>query len=124
MMLLNIVINAVILMVAIKAFTDEDVGFGSSAILGIGASIIAVLLLFGLANVIGGIPALIVASIITAALIGVAVSAMYGIEIKRSMLVGVIFMVANIAVGFFFSAVKDRATATAELFESVQSVFC
>lgn len=99
--MLGIAIDAFVLMVLLKTINGEDIGFGTSIVVALVASIGATLLAIGLAAVMG-IAGIAVAAIIAASLLGVAVSAMFGVEIKRSFLIGGIFMVVHIGVGIGF----------------------
>lgn len=99
--MLGIAIDALVLMVLLKTINDDDIGFGTSLVVAIVASIGTTLLAIGLASVMG-IAGIAVAGIIAAALLGVAVSALFGVEIKRSFLIGAIFMVAHIGIGIGF----------------------
>jgi len=99
--MLGIAIDALVLMVLLKAINDEDIGFGTSVVVALVASIGTTVLAFGLMSVMG-ITGIVVAGVIAAALLGVAVSALFGVEIKRSFLIGIIFMVVHIgfSIGF------------------------
>lgn len=99
--MIGIAIDALVLMVLLKTMNDDDVGFGTSILVSIVASIGTGLLAFGLGSVMG-IAGVLLAAIIAAALLGVAVSALFGVEIKRSFLIGAIFMVVHIVIGVGF----------------------
>ena len=94
--MLLIALDAVVLMFLLKTVNDEDIGFFAAIILAlvgaIGTSIVAALLVTAL-----GFFGVIVAALVAAALLGVAVSALYGVEIKRSLMIGGIFTVVHIA---------------------------
>jgi hypothetical protein len=100
--MLGIAIDAIVLMVLLKTIVSEDVGIGTLVLLSLAVSIGTSLLAFGLATVMG-VLGILVAAVIAAALLGVAVSALFGSEIKRSLLVGAIFMVVHLGVGIAFS---------------------
>lgn len=99
--MLGIAIDAVVLMVLLKAVNDEDVGFGTSFLVALAASIGTAVLAIALAAMIG-VAGIVIAAVIAAAILGAAVSAMFGMEIKRAFLVGGLFMLVHIgvAVGF------------------------
>lgn len=99
--MLGIILDAVVLIVLLKVVVDEDVDFTTAIILALGASIGTFALAVGLVIVMGFV-GVILAAIIAAAAIGVAVSALFGAEIKRSFLVGILFVVVHvgIAIGF------------------------
>jgi hypothetical protein len=99
--MLGIAIDALVLMVLLKTVNDEDVGFGISIIVALVASIGTTILAIGLAAVMG-IAGIALAALIAAVLLGIAVSALFGVEIKRSFLIGAIFMVVHIGVGIGF----------------------
>ena len=99
--MLGIAIDALVLMILLKAINDDDIGFGTSAVVALVASIGTTLLAVGLTAVMG-VAGIAVAGLIAAALLGVAVSALFGVEIKRSFLIGAIFMVIHIGVGILF----------------------
>jgi hypothetical protein len=99
--MLGIAIDALVLMVLLKTISEEDIGFGTAIIVGLVVSIGTALLAIGLAALMG-IAGVVVAAIIAAALLGIAVSAMFGVEIKRSFLIAGIFMLVHIGVGIGF----------------------
>jgi hypothetical protein len=86
--MLPIIIDAVALIALLKVVSDEEVGFGAACLL----SIVALALIAGI-----GFAGILAAAVIAAALFGLAVSAMYGVEIKRSLLIGGVFVVVHIA---------------------------
>ena len=102
--MLGIAIDALVLMVLLKTINDDDIGFGTSILVALVASIATTLLAVGLAAVMGMV-GIAVAAVIAAALLGVAVSALFGVEIKRSFLIGAIFMVVHIGVGIGFQLI-------------------
>ena len=51
-----------------------------------------------------GVAGIFVAAVIAAALLAIAVSALFGVEIKRAFLIAGLFMVIHIGVGFAFQA--------------------
>ena len=96
--MIGILIDAAVLMILLKTINDDDVGFGTAVLVAIAAAIGTSVLAIGLALVMG-IAGIIVAAIVAAVLLGVAVSALFGAEIKRSFLIATIFMVVHIGVG-------------------------
>jgi hypothetical protein len=54
-----------------------------------------------------GVAGVFVAAVIAAVLLGVAISALFGVEIKRSMLIGVIFIVVHVAASFALNAMVN-----------------
>ncbi len=99
--MLGILIDAAVLMVLLKTVSDQDVDFVTAVIVAIVAAIGTTALAFGLVSMMG-IAGIIVAAIAAAAGLGIAVSALFGVEIKRSFLIGAIFMVVHIGVGVGF----------------------
>jgi hypothetical protein len=100
--MLGILIDAAVMMVLLKTISGEDVGFGTAILLGLGTSIVTFLLALGLGLVLGIVAGIVVAGVIGAAGLGVVVSALFGVEIKRSFLIGALFMVVHIGVGVAF----------------------
>lgn len=94
--MLQIIIDAVALIALLKVVSDEEVSFGAACLLSIVASIVTTILAIALI-VVMGFAGILVAALIAAALFGMAVSAMYGVEIKRSLLIGGVFVVVHIA---------------------------
>jgi hypothetical protein len=90
-----ILLDALILIVLLKVVNQDDIGFwpaaGVAAVAAIGTGVLVFVLTLFL-----GIFGLILAAIVAAVLLGIAVSAVFGVEIKRSFLVGGIFMVVHI----------------------------
>ena len=96
----GVAIDAVVLMLLLQAFNDEDIGFGLAFVVALVAAIGTAALTFGLVMAMG-LAGAFVAAVVAAGLLGVAVSALFGVEIKRSFLIGAIFMVIHIMVGIF-----------------------
>ena len=99
--MLGIAIDALVLIVLLKTMSDEDLDFATAFFIALVAAIGTSALAFGIGTAMG-IAGIIVAAIVAAVLLGVAVSALYGVEIKRSFLIGVIFMIVHIGVGVGF----------------------
>ena len=95
-MLLGYLISALILLVIIKMFTGEDVGFGSAfiaaLIAGIVGGLLARLALLG----IGGVPGIAVASIIQFVVTAVAVQLVCSTDVKRVLMIAGTYMVVCI----------------------------
>lgn len=92
-------IEAFILMGLLQMISKEEIGFGMAMLVGFGASLFTGIVgsvLITLLGIFGLIPA----AAIGAAGVGCAVSALYGIEIKRAFLIGAIFLVVHIVLGF------------------------
>ena len=101
--MIGIAIDAVVLVVLLKTFNDEDIGFGIAFVVALVAAIGTTILAIALAAVMG-IAGIFIGAAIAAGLLGIAISALYGVEIKRSFLIAVIFMVVHIGVGIGFQA--------------------
>jgi hypothetical protein len=94
---LQIAIDALVLMVLLKAISDEDLDFRAAALIAVVAAIGTTALAFGLSLALGMV-GVILAAMIAAAALGVAVSALFGAEIKRSFLIGALFVIIHIGV--------------------------
>ena len=101
--MLGIVIDAGVLIVLLQVGSGQDIDFPTAFFVAIGAAIGTMVLAMGLVSAMG-IAGVFVAAIVAAAGLGVAVSALFGVEIKRSFLIGAIFMVVHIGVGVMFQA--------------------
>ena len=99
--MIGLAIDAFVLMALLKAINDDDASFVGAFLLALGAAIGTALLAAGLA-VVMGIAGIVVAALLAGAILGVAVSALYGVEIKRSFAIAGIFMVVHIGVGIGF----------------------
>jgi hypothetical protein len=99
--MLGLLLNAVILIVLIKTVSNRDVDMLTAGIMAVVVSIVGGALAFGLVLALG-IAGLFLAGIITAAALGFAISAFLGIDMQRSMIIGVVFMIVNIGVSIFF----------------------
>jgi hypothetical protein len=93
--MLMILIDAVTLVVLLKVVHDEDAGWLAAALLGLGAAVVTGIISLLLWPVIG-LGALAVAGIVGAVGVGFAVALMYGLEVKRALMVGGIFMAVHI----------------------------
>jgi hypothetical protein len=94
--MLQIAIDALALICLLKVISDEDIEFAPACGLSFVAAIITTVLAVLLVGSLGLLLGLVAAALMAATLFGVAVSAWYGVEIKRSFLIGVIFVVVHI----------------------------
>ena len=94
--MLQILIDAAVLIMMLKAISDEDVGLGKACAISFITAVGTMLLAFGLGAVLGGLLGVFLAALIAAVLLGLALSALLGAEIKRSMLVAGVFMLVHI----------------------------
>lgn len=93
--MLMIFLDALVLMALIKGINDDEVNLVTAMIIGVVAAVGTSVLAFALVSAMG-LTGIFLAGIIAAGALGIAVSAMYGVEIKRSMMIGLIFMVFHI----------------------------
>ena len=102
--MLLLIIDACILLTLVKMFVDEDAGFLGAIFLSLATSIGISLLLGGLAVVIGGLASILVSTVIGSAILGCAVSTMYGTDFKTGTKIAAIFLVVHLAcvVGLHF----------------------
>ncbi len=101
MILVRIGIDAAVLMFLLKVVNDEDVDFGTAFLVALATAIGTGVLAWLLAAAMG-FAGTILAAIIAAALLGVAVSALFGVEIKRSFLIATLFVVIHVGVSMGF----------------------
>ena len=104
--MLMILIDAVTLIVLLQVVQEESVSFLTAAIIGFVASIVTFILVLALAAALG-IIGLFLGALISAAGIGVVVSAMFGVEIKRAMIIGVVFMIVHIGASLMLNAMMS-----------------
>ncbi len=93
--MLIIAIDALVLIVLLKVVSDDDLGFGKACLI----SLIAAIGTSLLANVLWaaiGIAGLMLAATIAAAILGAALSWLVGAEIKRAVMMAVIFMFVHL----------------------------
>jgi hypothetical protein len=93
--MLMIALDAVVLMVLLKTVQDEDLNFGTAIIVALVTAIGTSLLAMGLAVALG-LFGILLAAMIGGAVLGVAVSALFGVEIKRAFLISGLFMAIHI----------------------------
>jgi len=98
--MLGIILDAVVLIVLLKTMVDEDVGIGTACLVALGASIAVFAIAAGLEPFIGLFFAISIAASVSAAILGVIVSAMFGVELKQACVIGVIFTVVHTAIWF------------------------
>lgn len=92
-----ILIDTLILVGLLKAINDEEIEFLTAALIALVTSIGTTALAVALVGAMG-IWGIVVAGVVAAAALGLAVSSLFGVEIKRSLLIGGIFMVAHIGI--------------------------
>ncbi len=94
--MLLLFIDAAVLMGLIKSISDDDVNLGTALLLALGAALGVNALTYVLAPSMG-IWGLLIAANVVGLLLGIAISALFGSEIKRSFFVGGIFVLVHIA---------------------------
>jgi hypothetical protein len=99
--MIGIAIDAAVLILLIKSISDDDVSWGFPVLISIVAAIAVSVLAMWLVPMMG-LLGLIIAANIVGLLVGLAVSALYGTEIKRSFMVGGIFVLVHLSVAFLF----------------------
>jgi hypothetical protein len=99
--MLGILIDAGVLMLLLKTINDEDVDFVTAIIVAFVAAIGTAALASGLALVMGTV-GVILAALVAVGALGIAISALFGMEIKRSFLIAFLFMVIHIGIGVGF----------------------
>lgn len=93
----GIVIDAVILMVILMFAGERDIGFFRAAFAALVWAVGTTLLSFALGAMLGIIGVL-VAAVIGAALLGLAVSIIFGVALKRALIIAGIFLLVHIGV--------------------------
>ena len=103
--MLGLLIDAAVLMTLIKSVAGQDVDFITGVAIAFVVSIVAGLVTVGLSTLMG-VVGLVLAAVLTAVLVGFAVSVMLGTEFKRACLIGVIFLLVHIGVELSFGAMS------------------
>ena len=109
-----ILIDAVILMGLLSVFQEEDLSMGFAAVIAIVTAIVTWVLVYALVHALGE-TGLYLALVIAAVLLGVALSALYGMEIKRAIMVAVIFMTAHAFASYILGSMLRRGADVAAL---------
>jgi hypothetical protein len=94
-MLILFLIEAGLLIVLMQGLTDAEIDLITGVVIALVTSTVTGLIAFGLVSLIGPAGS-ILAAVIGAAGLGVAISAFFGAEIKRSFLIGGIYVVVHI----------------------------
>jgi len=105
--MLMLLIDAVILMGLISAVQQMEMEFMPAMIFCLVASILSLIVAVLLISALGDW-GLILAAIISAIRIGLGVSYVLGAELKRSILIGVLFIVIHVAVSMTLDAIFTR----------------
>jgi len=100
--MLVILVDAVVLMSLMKSINDQEVDLGTAVLVALGAAIGANILAAVLTPALGLI-GIFAATIAVAGLLGFAISALFGTEIKRSVLIGGVFAVVHVAITVWLS---------------------
>ena len=96
--MIGVAIDALVLVFLLQTINDDNIGFGSAFLVALVAAVGTGLLAFGLVLAMG-LAGVFVAAVVAAILLAIAVSAIYGVEIKRAFLIAGLFMVVHIGVG-------------------------
>lgn len=107
-----ILIDAGILIGLLAAFQEEELSFGFAAIMALVTSLVTFALAYVLFQAMG-MTGVFVALGIAAVLLGIALSALYGMEIKRAVMVAAIFMVAHLVISYGLNSLMNRAAQAA-----------
>jgi hypothetical protein len=101
--MLGLLLDAAVLMLLLKVVNEDDLGLGTAVLVALAAAVGTWILTYALALAMGT-AGIYVGALLAAALLGVAISALFGVEIKRSFLVAGLFMVVHIGVGLAIQA--------------------
>lgn len=110
--MLMILIDAVVLMGLLAAFQEEELSLGFAAVIAIVTSIVTWLLAYGLIQAVGEM-GLYLALLIGAVLLGIALSALYGMELKRAITVALIFMTVHLVASYALRSMMRPAAQAA-----------
>ena len=108
--MIGMLLDAVILIGLLNVVNGDDTDFSSAFFVALGASIGTFLLTWGLGSALGFAGTLLGCAI-AAGLLGIAVSAVFGVEIKRSILIGGLFMVIHIAISIGWELMFSTPTS-------------
>ncbi len=100
--MLLILVDAMTLIVMLQVVQGEDIGFGTAAIMAFVAAIVTGVLALVLGALIG-LPGVLLAGLLGAIGVGAAVSLMFGVEIKRALMIGGVFVAVHLAFSVLFS---------------------
>ena len=96
-MLCGVVINAVLLIGLMKAMDGEDADMFTAVLVAFGSSIINAILAYGFGSAMGP-PGAFLGVFVGTGVLGVILSAVFGTEIKRAMLISACYFVAQIVI--------------------------
>lgn len=103
MLLFQCFLEAGLLVFLLKSFIGEDVDLSTAFFIALGSSIGTILLVIGLASVIG-LLGIALGDLIAALALGAVLSAMYGTEIKQSFMISGIFITCHAVLSFLLVA--------------------
>lgn len=104
--MLMLLIDAVVLIVLLKAFNDEELSLIKAGLTALLTSIGTLILVIALVSVMGPwglLPAVTAAAV----LLGLAISAMFGIDVKRSILIAGIFIAVHVVLSLGLQAMSS-----------------
>ena len=116
---IQIFIDAAIMWMVLTMMLEQEVSLGLSAGLGFGTALITLLLGWGLVKVMGP-TGVFVALFLVAVLLGIALSTLFGLELKRAIMVAGIFMVAHYIVWLILFNMVSAPGEAAVLNEKLQ----
>jgi hypothetical protein len=93
---LLILIDAAVLVAMLKSITDDDISFGLACGLALGAAVAVAAGIYGLAQPMGPLMALIVVANGVGIILGVLISALFGTPLKQSFMVAGVFVLVHI----------------------------
>ena len=102
--LMAITIDAVVLVVLLNAFYQEQVELYIAAIIAFCSSLVAYFLLIGLTVSIGPVWGGLLTLLLFPLVLGFILSLLYGMELKRATLIGALFTILQILRVFMFSS--------------------
>jgi hypothetical protein len=119
--MLMILIDAGVLIGLVSLFQEEELSLGLAAVLAFITAIVTWGLVYGLVQAMG--PAgLYVGLLVAAALLGVALSALFGMELKRAIMVAGIFMAVHFVLSLALASMTKVPAAAAVV--NWQCCFC
>jgi hypothetical protein len=97
--MLQILVDAAVLMALLKSLSGVEIGLGTAAVIALVASLGATFVAVGLILALGFV-GIILAAILVAVGLGIALSFFFGADLKRACLIGAIFTIVHVGVGF------------------------
>ena len=111
--MLGCTIDIMLLGVILHLMNDEEFDLIRILVVAIGASVLTMVVTIPLGLVLPALFAMIVAVVVSAIAVGVMVSLMFGVEMKRSFLIGLIYVIASTAIKLCFDLIMRFTLGTA-----------